>query len=105
MYIQVTFTCGSEKEAGSIARSLVEGKLAACVQVIGPIRSIYQWDNKVEDAAEWLCQAKTVESRFEELEKLIQEEHSYDTPEIIATPIIAGSAKYLDWVKAEVSGE
>jgi periplasmic divalent cation tolerance protein len=97
-YLQVSIAAGSEEEAERIAAALVERRLAACVQVLGPIASRYRWQGKVEQAREWLCLAKTEASRYPELEAAIRELHSYDEPEIVATPIVAGSAGYLDWV-------
>jgi periplasmic divalent cation tolerance protein len=102
-HIQVFTTTGSEQEAESISSALVERRLAACVQVIGPIASRYRWQGKVERSREWLCLAKTEASRYPELEATIRELHSYDEPEIIATPIVAGSAGYLDWIGENVS--
>lgn len=98
-YLQVLTTAGSEEEAERISAALVERRLAACVQVVGPISSHYRWQGKVEHEREWLCLAKTEASRYPELETAIRELHSYDEPEIVATPIVAGSAGYLDWVE------
>lgn len=97
-YLQVSTTAGSEDEAERIGAALVERRLAACVQVIGPISSRYRWQGEVETAREWICVAKTESSRYPELEAAIRELHSYEEPEIVATPIVAGSAGYLDWV-------
>jgi len=97
-YIQVLTAAGSEEEAERISAALVERRLAACVQVIGPIASRYRWQGKVEHGQEWLCLAKTEASRYDELEAAIRELHSYEQPEIVATPIVAGSKGYLEWV-------
>ena len=97
-YLQVHTTAGSEEEAERIGAALVERRLAACVQVIGPISSRYRWQGEVETAREWICVAKTEASRYPELEAAIRELHSYEEPEIVATPIVAGSAGYLDWI-------
>jgi periplasmic divalent cation tolerance protein len=97
-YLQVLTTAGSEEDANRISAALVERRLAACVQVIGPISSRYRWRGQVEQEQEWLCLAKTEASRYEELEAAIRELHSYEEPEIVATPIVAGSAGYLQWV-------
>ncbi|HSR94682.1 MAG TPA: divalent-cation tolerance protein CutA [Solirubrobacterales bacterium] len=96
-------TAGSEEEAEGIGAALVERRLAACVQVIGPISSHYRWQGRVERSTEWMCVAKTEASRFAELEAAIRELHSYEEPEIVATAIVAGSAGYLDWVSHSVS--
>ncbi|HET8863527.1 MAG TPA: divalent-cation tolerance protein CutA, partial [Solirubrobacterales bacterium] len=101
-YLQALTTAGSEEEAERIAAALVERNLAACVQVVGPISSHYRWQGKVEHAREWMCVAKTTAARYPELEAAIAELHSYDEPEIIATPIVAGSAGYLAWLSEEV---
>lgn len=97
-FIQVLTTAGSEEEAERISSALVERRLAACVQVVGPISSRYRWQGEVEVAREWMCVAKTESARYPELEAAIREIHSYDEPEIVATPIVAGSKGYLDWV-------
>lgn len=101
-YLQVLTTTGSEEEAERISAALVERRLAACVQVIGPISSRYRWQGKVERDSEWLCLAKTEAGRYAELEAAIRELHSYEEPEIVATPIVAGSAGYLGWIDDNV---
>lgn len=95
-------TAGSEEEAGRIASLLVDRRLAACVQVVGPIASRYRWQGKVEEEREWQCLAKTTAAAYEAVEAAIREAHSYDEPEIVATPIVAGSAGYLTWVDENV---
>lgn len=97
-HIQVLTTVESEDEAQRVASALVERRLAACVQVIGPISSTYRWRGDVERASEWLCLAKTETARYAEVEAAIRELHSYEEPEILATPVVAGSGGYLDWV-------
>jgi periplasmic divalent cation tolerance protein len=94
----VFVTCGSEEEALNISRALVEEQLAACVNLISPVRSIYRWEGKVWDENEWLPIIKAQRKRFDELEKKVESLHSYSVPEIIALPIIAGSSSYLDWL-------
>jgi periplasmic divalent cation tolerance protein len=101
--LQVSTTAASEEEAERIGAALVERRLAACVQVIGPIASRYRWGGEVETAREWLCVAKTTAVRYAELEAAIRELHSYEEPEILATPIVAGSKGYLDWISRGVS--
>lgn len=96
--IVVLVTCGSEEEASKIGRSLVEEHLAACVNIISPVRSIYRWEGKVCDEKEWLLIIKTRSQRFEVLEKRIKALHSYSVPEIISLPIQEGAASYLDWL-------
>lgn len=96
--IVVLVTCGSEEEALRIANALVKDHLAACVNLISPIRSIYRWEGKIWDEKEWLLLIKTQNQRFEELEKKIKSLHSYTTPEIISLPITQGYPPYLDWI-------
>lgn len=86
-----------------IARHLVEEKLAACVQISGPIESIYRWKGKVEGTAEFLCLVKTREDLFAQVETAIKKRHSYQTPEIIAVPIVRGSTEYLSWLDDALS--
>ena len=102
-YVQVLTTAGSEEEAGRIASLLVERRLAACVQVVGPVVSRYRWQGEIEEAREWQCLAKTTRAAYEAVEAAIREVHSYDEPEIIATPIVAGSPGYLAWIGGNVS--
>ena len=101
-YIQVTTTTETKEQAQKIAQYLVETRLAACVQITGPITSIYPWKSKVETANEWLCLIKTREELFEKVETTIKKMHSYETPEIIAVPIIKGSKEYLRWLDDEL---
>jgi periplasmic divalent cation tolerance protein len=101
-YVQVLTTLGSEEEAERISTLLVERRLAACVQVIGPIESRYRWQGKVEHEREWQCLAKTEASRYTEVEAAIREVHSYEEPEILAIPVLTGSAGYLSWISDNV---
>jgi len=100
--VQVLTTVGSEEEAGRIAELLVERRLAACVQVVGPIVSRYRWEGAVEEEREWQCMAKTTRAAYGAVEQAIRDAHSYDEPEIVATPIAAGSAGYLAWIEENV---
>jgi periplasmic divalent cation tolerance protein len=102
-YVQVLTTAGSEEEATEIASLLVERRLAACVQVVGPIVSRYRWQGEIEEEREWQCLAKTTWAAYEAVEAAIREVHTYDEPEIIATPIVAGSAGYLAWIDQNIS--
>lgn len=97
-YLQVMTTAGSEEEAERISSVLIDRRLAACVQVAGPIASRYRWRGEIEEDREWQCLAKTEAARYPDVEAAIREVHSYDEPEIVATPIVAGSRGYLDWV-------
>jgi len=98
--IVVLVTCGSVKEARRLSKALVRKRLAACVSMTAnPIRSTYWWHGKVETATEVLMLVKTTRKRFGALEKEIRRLHSYETPEIIALPIVAGSKPYLKWLQ------
>ena len=95
----VFVTCGSLTEARRIARQVVHSRLAACVNILlGPVESVYRWKGNVEKAREVLLLIKTTQSCLVALEKKILKLHSYDTPEIIALPVVAGSRDYLRWV-------
>lgn len=100
-YVQVLTTVDSADEAERLGHSVVGTRLAACVQIVGPVKSLYWWEGKVEDAQEWQLLMKTTAERLPALERHIKANHSYDTPEIIATPIPWGSAEYLGWVSEE----
>lgn len=101
--LQVTTTVETREEADRLARFLVEERLAACVQVVGPVNSTYWWQGAVEAAQEWMCLVKTTEDRFDALADRIKELHSYDVPEITAVPLVKGSAEYLGWIDAETA--
>ena len=101
--IVVLITASSEDEAAKISRSLVEARLAGCVNIIKGVRSIYLWQGKIEDEQEVVMVAKTQRNLFSALSKKVKELHSYAVPEILALPIVEGSAEYLDWLK-EVTG-
>ncbi len=101
--IVVLITTSNEDEAAKIARTLVELRLAGCVNVIKKIRSIYSWQGKIEDEPEVLMIVKTQKALFDSLSKKVKELHSYTVPEIIAFPIVEGSEEYLKWLR-EVTG-
>ena len=103
--IQIHTTVDSEAQAQQIADLLVQKNLAACVQIGGPLRSRYRWQGNIEESTEWMCTAKTAASLYESAEAAIRSVHSYDEPEIIATPVVAGSAGYLDWVRNSVMSD
>lgn len=103
-YLQVTTTTDSRQEAAEIAKTAVAERLAACAQLVGPIASVYWWEGEIEQAEEWMVVLKTTADNFEDLASLITETHSYDTPEIIAAPVVAGSADYLRWVSEQTTG-
>ena len=100
--LQVQTTVVERGVAESIARTLVEERLAACVQVLGPIESTYRWEGAVELATEWLLLIKTTQDAWPALEARIAALHPYREPELIALPVAHGSAGYLGWVRSEV---
>jgi periplasmic divalent cation tolerance protein len=100
-YLQVQTTTDSRAEAIALGRAAVEARLAACAQVAGPIASTYWWEGGIERAEEWLVLLKLPAERFAELSAFLTERHSYDEPEIIGLPILAGSPGYLNWIRDE----
>jgi len=100
--IQVFTTTEKKEDAERIARALIDAKLAACVQIMGPIESTYRWKGKIERTAEWFCFIKSTQKMYPELESAIKKEHPYEVPEIIAVPVSGGSADYLEWLKSSV---
>ncbi|MBS3781443.1 MAG: divalent-cation tolerance protein CutA [Candidatus Thermoplasmatota archaeon] len=102
-YIMVLTTTGNEKEAEKISKKLIEQNLGACVQILGPIKSTYSWEDELMKSEEWMCFIKTRSDKFRKVESKIKEVHSYENPEIIALPIIEGSQEYLEWVDEKVS--
>lgn len=101
-HLQVLTTAGSEEEAGRIASLLLDRRLAACVQVVGPVVSRYRWRGGLEEEREWQCLVKTTGAAYPAVEAAIREAHSYEEPEIIATPVVAGSPGYLAWIEESV---
>jgi periplasmic divalent cation tolerance protein len=103
--IQVVTTVGNRAEAERIAAQLVGERLAACVQIVGPVKSTFHWQGAIEVSEEWFCLAKTTLDRYEAIERQIRALHSYELPEIIALPIVAGSPEYLAWIARDVGSE
>lgn len=101
-YIQVFTTVAKRSEAERIAKFLLDKKLSACTQIIGPITSVYRWKGKIKKSKEWLCVVKSKKGYYGKIEQAIREIHPYKLPEIIATPIIAGSREYLGWMQKAV---
>jgi periplasmic divalent cation tolerance protein len=104
-FLQVQTTTDSRAEAVELAHEGVAARLAACAQVAGPIASTYWWENGLERAEEWLVIFKLPADRYQALADFLSERHSYDEPEIIATPIVDGSAAYLSWIEEETRPE
>jgi len=98
-FIAVLVTCGSEDEALKIAHSLIENHLAACINLISPVRSIYRWEGKILDEKEWILIIKTRKGKFKKLEKEVKSLHSYAVPEIIGLSVVGGSSSYLKWLE------
>ena len=103
-FIVVLVTVGSVAEGERLARALVEERLAACVNRIPAVQSVYRWEGKVEESTEELLVIKTRADRFAALEKRVSELHSYSVPEVIALPIVSGSEAYLKWLGEQVAG-
>ena len=100
-YLQVQTTTDSRAEAMELAKAAVESRIAACGQVAGPVASTYWWNDEIERAEEWIVFFKLPADRYEALADFLAERHSYDEPEIVATPIVAGSPSFLGWLTDE----
>jgi len=98
----VLTTAGSEEEAHKIARYLVENRLAACVNIVAQVESIYRWQGKVDSSREWLLLVKTTRERFPAVREAIRELHSYDLPECVVLSVDDGSSDYLQWLADSV---
>jgi periplasmic divalent cation tolerance protein len=101
--ILVFSTCETEEEAARLARTLVEKKLAACVNILPGARSIYRWQGKVEDAKEFLLTIKSRRDLFDQLRAELEHMHSYEVPEAIAIPIVDASERYLKWIEGALA--
>lgn len=100
--IVVFSTCASGQEAHQIAHELVEKRLAACVNILGGIRSIYRWEGKIENSEEALLVIKTSRGLFDSVRTQIEKMHSYQLPEVIALQVVDGSEPYLEWLNREL---
>ena len=100
----VLMTAGSQEEADKIANALVTEMLAACVNVLPGVTSVYRWEGTVQRDQEWLLVAKSTRQVLDDLVRCVQALHSYDLPEVIALPVVGGSEAYLRWVDGEVHG-
>jgi len=102
-FIQVSTAASTRANADRIAKTLVKSRLAACVQILGPVNSSYWWNGKLERATEWLCLIKAQSKDYRRIELAIRKNHPYKVPEILAFPIIAGNKEYLGWVRTETA--
>lgn len=102
-FLQLSTTVSDEAEAQQLASLLVESRLAACVQIVPQVLSVYRWQGKIEQAQEWLCIAKTKRTLLPRVEAEILQHHSYDCPEIIATPIDFVTERYSDWLAEQLA--
>lgn len=100
-HVVVTSTTDSEAAARALAAGVVEAKLGACAQIVGPVTSVFRWEGAVQTEQEWRVEIKTAADRVAALVEHIKANHGYDVPEIIAAPITGGSPEYLSWVLAE----
>lgn len=100
-YLTVLTTTDAQEAAGALAESAVNARVAACAQIVGPITSVYWWEGKVQREQEWQIIFKTTAELYDALETHIKAEHTYDVPEVIAGPIVAGNPDYLRWLSEE----
>jgi len=103
--ILILVTCANQEQAASIAHALVSERLAACVNIVGSIRSVYRWRDKVEDDNEILLLIKSRASLFSRVERRVRELHSYEVPEVMALPFQQGSPPYLAWLLESTASE
>lgn len=101
--IVVLSTCASEQQARELARHFVERRLAACVNIIPAVRSVYRWKDKIEEDAEWLLVIKSRRDIFPALREELAKLHTYEVPEAIALPVVDGSEAYLAWLERALS--
>lgn len=100
-YLQVQTATDSRAEAMELVRAAVQARLAACGQVAGPVASTYWWNDELERSEEWFVFFRLPADRYDELAAFLTQRHSYDEPEIIAVPIVAGAPSFLNWVREE----
>ena len=101
-FILIFVTCGSKKEAHKIADALLRKRLIACANIISGVKSVFRWKGRIDKAKEFLLILKTKRSNFKRVEKEVRRVHSYELPEIVALPIVAGNSDYLEWIKDSV---
>ncbi len=103
--ILVLTTTAEKTDAQRLAQILIEGRLAACTQISGPIESSYRWNSRIETAREWQLSIKTIRSKYEDVERAILESHPYDQPEVIVVPVSIVSPGYHQWLVAQIGGK
>jgi periplasmic divalent cation tolerance protein len=103
-YVVVLTTTPTEEEGRKLAHELVGARLAACVQVTSPIRSVYRWQGEIHDEPEWQLWIKTAADKVDDLVEWLPAHHSSEVPELIVLPIAGGSSAYLDWIMTETRG-
>ncbi|MDQ2789938.1 MAG: divalent-cation tolerance protein CutA [Pseudonocardiales bacterium] len=103
-HVIVATTTASEQAAQVLGAGVIEARLGACAQIVGPITSVFRWNGEVQTEQEWRLEIKTTADRVTALTAHIKVNHGYDLPEVIATPITGGSAEYLSWLVAETRG-
>jgi len=101
-YIVVLVTTKDKNQATKIAKGLLEAKLIACANIIGGVHSLFWWQGKIDSSKEVLLILKSKKSLFKKIEAKVKSLHSYQTPEIIALPIVDGSKPYLDWINSSI---
>lgn len=99
---QVTTTLPDQAAAEQLGATLVQERLAACAQVVGPISSVYWWQGRVERSGEWYCHLKTTRARLRAIERRLRELHPYELPELVAVPLVDGDQRYLKWIEESV---
>lgn len=103
-HVIVTSTTSSEQAARELASRAVEANLGACAQIVGPVTSVFRWEGRIQTEQEWRVEIKTAADRVTQLTGQLRAHHEYDIPEIVVTPLVGGSAAYLDWLVAETRG-
>jgi len=100
--IIVITTTETKEDAEKLANEIIESKLGTCVQIGGPVSSIYRWHGKIARATEYHLQIKTIKPKFKDIDELVRNIHPYEVPEVIAIPIVDGSMTYLNWLRDEL---
>jgi periplasmic divalent cation tolerance protein len=100
--IVVFSTCATEEDAAKLARALVEARVAACVTLVPGARSVYRWQGAIESAEECLLIIKSSRQLFEALRTALEQAHAYDVPEVLAMPVVEGSANYMNWLEGQL---